>query len=419
MKKPLIIIACVLVTMMSCTKSKEVHPELGDGNDEIVTVGKKDVHVEYLRTDITELQKVVFHYSLAEVQQFAAAEMTRREDRFELTLTNLLSDTLYSYYYELFSMDGETSLTGKKTFHTQIVDTPEPPTPPTPPSDIPEGAINGLFTINDNGDQVYFSQGNLQYSISTQNWSFVEYQYDMVEMGGQTIGTNYSNQDIVSLFGWGTSGWNNGNLRYQPYETGIYQIGVIGGDIGFGYGPTDGTNYDYDLTGDYANADWGVYNAISNGGNTPNLWRTLTIDEWDYVINTRSTPSGIRYAKGEVNGVNGVILLPDDWDSSVYTLDNANTPDVPYSNSITLVNWEIMEIHGAIFLPAAGGRDGVNPGGQGHSGSYWSASCCDSYGGYVMFFYNNSVYEMGDLSTTGYSNRYMGCSVRLVQDANK
>ena len=29
------------------------------------------------------------------------------------------------------------------------------------PFTAPEGAINGLFTINENGDQVYFSQGNL------------------------------------------------------------------------------------------------------------------------------------------------------------------------------------------------------------------------------------------------------------------
>ena len=72
--------------MASCTKSKEVHPEIGDGNDEIVTVGVKDVHVEYLRTDHAELSRVVFHYSLADVQEFDAAEMTKRDDFFELTL---------------------------------------------------------------------------------------------------------------------------------------------------------------------------------------------------------------------------------------------------------------------------------------------------------------------------------------------
>ena len=42
MKKLSIILACILVAMISCTKSKEVHPENGDGDDEIVTVGMKE-----------------------------------------------------------------------------------------------------------------------------------------------------------------------------------------------------------------------------------------------------------------------------------------------------------------------------------------------------------------------------------------
>ena len=66
---------------MSCTKSKEVYPELGDGNDEIVTVGMKDVHVEYMPADISEFSKVVFHYCPANAngnaQQFAAVQMTK------------------------------------------------------------------------------------------------------------------------------------------------------------------------------------------------------------------------------------------------------------------------------------------------------------------------------------------------------
>ena len=43
-----------------------------------------------------------------------------------------------------------------------------------------EGALNGRFTINANGDQVIFSQGNLQYQASTQTWRFAEHQYDFV-----------------------------------------------------------------------------------------------------------------------------------------------------------------------------------------------------------------------------------------------
>ena len=150
MKKLSIILICALAAITACTKSKEVHPEIGDGNDEIVTVGMKDVHVEYTRTDHADLQKVVFHYSLSETQQFSVAEMTKRETFFELTLNDLLSDTLYSYYYELFPNNGDAFITSQKTFHTQAFETPEPP---TPPSGILEGAIDGPFTINLNGDK--------------------------------------------------------------------------------------------------------------------------------------------------------------------------------------------------------------------------------------------------------------------------
>ena len=55
-------------------------------------------------------------------------------------------------------------------------------------------------------------------------------------------------------------------------------------------------------------SDWG--NTIGSG------WRTLTSAEWTYLFDSRTTTSGVRYAKATVNGVSGVILLPDDWSTS-------------------------------------------------------------------------------------------------------
>ena len=72
-------------------------------------------------------------------------------------------------------------------------------------SAVPVGAVRGKYTVNVGGDQVYFSKGNLQYTQSTQKWSFMEHQYDVVETVGQNVGNNYANQDVVSLFGWGTT----------------------------------------------------------------------------------------------------------------------------------------------------------------------------------------------------------------------
>ena len=274
------------------------------------------------------------------------------------------------------------------------------------PGEVPTGAICGKFTINEEGDQVYFSQGNLQYigSAATPYWKFADNQWDYL---GTTTGQNSTDQNVDrDLFGWGTSGWNNGNMYYQPFNTETN----YDENTGFGYGPTDGTSYNFDLTGMYANADWGIYNAISNGGNIPNQWRTMTRDEWDYVFNGRSTPSSIRYASAMVKYVNGVILLPDSWNASIYSLNYTNASAAPYTvNVISSTDWATLESHGAIFLPAAGGRNGTSVNDVGSYGFYWSASCEGHRNAFVMRF------SSGDLSFYVSPTRISGSSVRLVR----
>ena len=167
------------------------------------------------------------------------------------------------------------------------------------------------------------------------------------------------------------------------------------------------------MTGDYANSDWGVYNAISNGGNTPNLWRTLSGNEWNYVFYMRSTPSNILYAKATVNSVNGVILLPDNWNSTVYALNYTNRSDAPFTtNEITEENWATMESAGAVFLPAAGQRLGDELYDVGYYGLYWSSSLITAipYGPKYFFFDGESA----DMHNT--ETRSLGFSVRLARD---
>ena len=263
------------------------------------------------------------------------------------------------------------------------------------PSAVPVGAVRGKFTVNDEDDQVYFSKGNLQYTKSTQTWSFMENQYDVVETIGQNVGDNYANQDVVSLFGWGTSGFAHGAVSYQPWNTNDIDENYCA------YG--DGSYNLYDQTG---RADWG-YNAISNGGNATNLWRTLTRPEWEYIFNGRLTHSGIRFAKAIVNNVKGMILLPDDWNAEYYTLNNTNVGVADFSsNTISLSQWSVLEQYGAVFLPQASTRNvTVVPY---EYGTYWSASrftdtkacCVDFTDGYF------SAYDSSD--------RYRGRNVRLV-----
>ena len=259
----------------------------------------------------------------------------------------------------------------------------------------PTGAINGLFSVSAT-QQVWFSQGNLQYRASTNTWQFTANQYDYIGDANSNISSSYSGW--IDLFGWGTSGWNCGNTYYRPWDS--------NNSCPECYGPPG----QYNLIGSYANSDWGYYNAISNGGNTTHQWRTLTQSEWDYVFNTRSTSSGIRYAKAQVAGVNGVILLPDDWSTSYYNLSSTNNSGSSFSsNVISASSWtSSLQAHGAVFLPAAGGRIGASVSNVGSCGYYWSASYYGSnYAWGVDFFDIN-------LSTDLWFCRYDGFSVRLV-----
>lgn len=282
--------------------------------------------------------------------------------------------------------------------------------------DIPIGAINGLFSVSET-QQVWFSQGNLQYQASTNIWRFAENQWDFV--GDEIQGTVYENNvksdnslisptydGWIDLFGWGTSGYNHGAICYQPWSTSTNSHDY------YAYG-----NYQYNLYDQTGQADWG-YNYISNGGDTVNQWRTLTQSELSYIMFSRSTASGIRYAKANVNGINGLILLPDDWDASTFSLLGINNNGANYNNNIlTISQWGFLEQSGAIFLPASGVREsGMSVNYSGLFGYYWLAT-------YSTDWYNNSTarclnFTGSEINSAYPEGRQWGICVRLVQDYN-
>ncbi len=227
--------------------------------------------------------------------------------------------------------------------------------------------------------KVIFSPGNLQWSRSNGTatntthttaassdekynygtWRFAENQWNFVGSPswdgtitpkGNVYGYNGTNTQCdnvniaegykgwIDLFGWGTSGWkssfpwlrNKDNTKYGPAS-----------------GNIAGNNY-----------DWGKYNAIYNpktGKIDPaGSWRTMTKDEWNYLLFSRS---GSRYAKATVNNVRGLIILPDGWNTSTYSLSNINSKTAAFSgNSISATQWRTLEQNGCVFLPACGYR---------------------------------------------------------------
>lgn len=139
-------------------------------------------------------------------------------------------------------------------------------------------------------------------------------------------------------------------------------------------------------------------------------WRTLTKDEWDYLLNRRKTKSGVRYAKAVVNDVNGVVLLPDNWKGS-YSLNNINDRGALYSgNRIKQSEWERkFATYGAIFLPASGYQHG-HIFRVGSAGRYWSSSKESGNNAFCVSFTINEL----EITTDNCKN---GLSVRLVRDA--
>ena len=284
--------------------------------------------------------------------------------------------------YDEFSVEGELSDYGHKEFEGV-------------PQDAP---LSGVFTVNKGPDgvagtaddvKVKFSKGNLRYTIATSQWSFFEHQYDC---GPANYADGHDKE--ISLFTWGKSFWS-----YVPDGAGYYE----------GFEDISGTT-----------RDWGT-----------GKWRTLTYDEWIYLLDSRSK-TGINrgYVKAKLwNGIQGVIIFPDDYptqvenESGISIYIGAEFPTTVVSEA----RWAELESAGVVFLPAAGERERNSiqnySGGRDSHVEYWS-STPDPYN-----VSNSYSIRIGDLPSAGYNDypgqtyyspswvRKSGLSVRLVTDA--
>ena len=229
-----------------------------------------------------------------------------------------------------------------------------------------------LFSINPI-EKVKFSPGNLQYHPVKDEWRFAHDQTEHIGKDNANISPNY--YGWIDLFGWGTG--------YEPTKTSIaYE--------------------------DYCTfVDWGV-NKI--GDDEPNTWRSLTIDEWVYLLNSRENASDL-IAIGRVKGNNGVILLPDNWvcPEGVIFKTGFAADDYEYSafQVITEPEWEVIEASGAIFLPATGYRKGVTIYELQESYRYW-------VGYWHMTTTAGMFYGTAKGAEITYTYPFDGLAVRLV-----
>ncbi len=223
----------------------------------------------------------------------------------------------------------------------------------------------GKFSVSAE-KKVHFSQGNLQYVGS---WQFATNQWD-------SFGASQSD-DHRDLFGWGTQGYPN---KVSEEE------------------------------GDYSWFEWGN-NVITNGGNSFGFgWRTLSRAEWGYLLGIPTdfgvrTDAASKYGYATVNGIQGLILLPDgDWTSPAMNATHTNFTD----NSVTSSDWTTYwEPKGAVFLPVTGGRMGTTVSRTGE-GLYWTSTEGVAL---VISPALNGVYN-----DPPYLSKAAGFAVRLVRD---
>ena len=154
----------------------------------------------------------------------------------------------------------------------------------------PHNCLPGVFSVADN-KQVYFSKGNLQTNKTNTIWQFAAHQYDVPK--------SY-NGEWLGQFGWYPGEWyqgNNGNDGFTDFQC------VMGPQ-----------------------------------------WSLLSFDEWNYLFYKRPNAAD-KYGVANVAGLEGVILLPDDW-----TMTDGFTLSSNYSED----EWTQMENAGAVFLPMEG-----------------------------------------------------------------
>lgn len=214
------------------------------------------------------------------------------------------------------------------------------------------------------GKQVCFASGNLQYMPSANIWRMAPNPWDAIKDLNTQASPDYDGW--VDYFTWGCSGFNfQDPVFYTGEPEELYHEGSIAG-----------TNY-----------DWGVFNAIDNNGtiDPAGTWRTLTSEEWDYILFKRpaATINGVanaRYANATVNGQVGIIIFPDYphiVEGVTYpaaaTIDTATAYTI---NDYTADSWAKLQEQGFVFMPSAGCKSVANNSTVACDflGCYWTSS---------------------------------------------
>ena len=248
--------------------------------------------------------------------------------------------------------------------------------------------VSFTFTVDATGTKVEFAPGNLY-------WDGSAFHFEADQWSTTPASNGPWDESHVSHFFWSnTTDWQEPST--EPYASRYSYSTRTTSDVFF-------TN----ATDTTANENFQV------SGETKGTWRTLSIGEWEYLLNTSGSSGRTeanRFAKAKVKGVCGLLIFPDGYKGATSGVGIAtlNVTDAAYpDNSIPDDTWTSMETSGAVFLPAAGFRNntgGVNA--VGSSGLYWSSTPDkDSNSGAYRLYCRLGVSTEDGARTNGYAVR--------------
>lgn len=253
----------------------------------------------------------------------------------------------------------------------------------TPEIEIAEGAkvtrMDSKFSVAA-GQQVYFSQGLLQYSKVSAEWSFAGNQY--TGLGA----ANGESTDIIDLFCYGET---NPNASYSKVDD--------------------------DVSG--TDNDWARHAGITYDGVTKQVdkWRTLTWNEWRYLLGratgiTINGTTNVSYVLASINGKSGLLLLPDgfdptnvssclstpidSWQSGAMNALNTSPSQPAFPvETISLSDWAVLEAAGCVFMVANGwfNYNGTYRYQGSNDGMYWLGTEYNLERAYIMYIANDGV----------------------------
>ena len=238
------------------------------------------------------------------------------------------------------------------------------------------------FSVGMDGDTprtVKFAPGNLYWDGSA--FRFEENQWKTTPTANGTWDANH-----VSHFYWSnTTDWQTSGK--EPYASSYSYSTQTTSDVFF----TNSSSFQV-------------------AGETAGTWRTLTRDEWNYLLGydpeqymqteecgRPNAKSLCAWKKLDGGTHNGLVILPDGTENPSTVMGG-------------ITSTSHLATSGAVFLPAAGYRGGTDVLEAGYSGSYWSGTPDEHLkeGAYTMFFRSGRV-------MVGYCSRGSGNAVRLVR----